>query len=159
MKRIVMLTINQELMKYGISMQCIDLRWGIDTRNLSIIEGQHKVLSSYYSEIKKSRPYFISFIGDYYGYTSDKNTKKSITELEIDYARELYEDHSKILFCIKKEGNSTEESENKERLIKLKNKTKEGYRNKNRIINMIINILKKKKKITKFLLVFDKKSI
>lgn len=149
MKRIVMPTINQELMKYGISMQCIDLRWGIDTRNLSIIESQHKVLSSCYSEIKKSRPYFISFIGDYYGsliedaalqaqyyygYTSDKNTKKSITELEIDYARELYEDHSKILFCIKKEGNSTEGSENKERLIKLKNKIKEEYGNKNQII-------------------------
>lgn len=61
-KRIIMTTINQEIMKYGISVECIDLKWGIDSGKLTLKERCHKIITSCYGEIEKSRPYFLSFI-------------------------------------------------------------------------------------------------
>lgn len=67
-----------------------------------------------------------------------------MTEIEIDYTREFYEDHTKILFCMitkidyqNDEGKikaTIESEDNTKSLEKLKNKIREEYRDTNQII-------------------------
>lgn len=101
----------------------IDLRWGISTAHLSEEEAEQKAFSVCFDEIDTSRPYFLAFLGERYGYqlrssllekilpilknplakTSEEKRKllassKSITELEIRYGSLFFEEKSHLLF-------------------------------------------------------------
>ena len=102
--------LNEEAAKYSEVFTGIDLRWGIQTSQLSEQEADKKAFLTCFDEIDSSRPYFIAFIGDRYGtnvnedsisrifnliLNKDKMTKKeikefikktSITQKEIEYA-------------------------------------------------------------------------
>ena len=45
-----------------------DLRWGIDTESMSEEDSSIKVINFCLDEVKRSKPYFVLFLGDYYGY-------------------------------------------------------------------------------------------
>ena len=82
------------------SVQLLDLRWGVDTSNLSEKESAEKVLTVCLDGIDKCHPYMLILLGDRYGWIppeeniSDVLTEhsisaelfeKSVTELEIQY--------------------------------------------------------------------------
>lgn len=87
--------------KYGQSVSFCDLRWGINTLEMSEKESTQKILKVCLNEIDKCHPYMIVILGDRYGWIPDDNSIKqaiserpfyspqnqdiSITELEIDY--------------------------------------------------------------------------
>lgn len=157
-KKSIAPVLNKKLNKYGINLEFIDLRWGIDTKNLSIVESNRKVLTACFNEIKNSEPFFISFIGEKYGYIpeikdivaafysygleSQLYEDKSITEMEIKFADEYYKDKTKTLYFFrdevdyktdenaKKRYTIENEEEDKPKLINLKNKIKKLYPDK-----------------------------
>ncbi len=82
------------------SVQLLDLRWGVDTSDLSEKESSEKVLKVCLSGIEKCRPFMIIIMGDRYGWIPDSSNisdtmnehrisadlfDKSVTELEIQY--------------------------------------------------------------------------
>lgn len=109
--------VNEKLKKYGSYLYSTDLRWGINTANMSEHDANKKVLQSCMNEILKTDPYFISFIGERYGWVPDINDifeagnftpedvqkyeEKSVTEVEILYALNNYVDCSHCLFFIR----------------------------------------------------------
>lgn len=85
--------------EYGTSVDMIDLRWGIDTNDVPEDEQERKVLHSCMQEIDRCSPFFLSLLGDRYGYVLEgaaerelRNaypslpTGRSLTELEILHA-------------------------------------------------------------------------
>ena len=90
-----------------------DLRWGVDTTKLSEKEASIKIINYCLDEIYRTKPYFIVFLGDYYGTVMDakiikkeanrhqlflKDYDVSLTELEVRYAlKEANGDYSHIL--------------------------------------------------------------
>ena len=155
LKKIIIPTINEKIIRAGYNLECIDLRWGIDTSNMSVSESSKKVLTACFNEIKKSKPYLIVFIGEKYGWIpnakdisealysygldSKKFNNKSVTQMEIEFAEEYYQDHSKLIFCFRKQINYDDNSiiedkfvakaTEKEALDKLKRNIKEKYPN------------------------------
>lgn len=90
------------LRDYGEELTFIDLRWGINTQTLEDNESTHKILTVCLDEIDNSKPYFIAFLGERYGwipqaeliekalkqrpgYSYIDNFEKSVTALEIEY--------------------------------------------------------------------------
>lgn len=86
--------------KYGRIIQMVDLRWGVNTKDLSEEESSRKVLMTCLSEIDRCRPYFIALLGNRYGWVPNQETMRetvgsrdyrpnepaiSVTELEIEY--------------------------------------------------------------------------
>ena len=59
--------VNVTAMKYGESIWCKDLRWGIDTTDLSEKEANTKVLGVCLDEIDRSNPPFVILLGERYG--------------------------------------------------------------------------------------------
>ncbi|MDO5106752.1 MAG: DUF4062 domain-containing protein, partial [Coriobacteriaceae bacterium] len=99
-QRRVVPSVNTVAAQYGESIWCKDLRWGIDTSNLSESTGSAKVLDVCLEEIDRSNPPFVILLGDRYGWIpkpaqirSQANLKKmhlddleiSVTALEIEY--------------------------------------------------------------------------
>ncbi|TPF95872.1 hypothetical protein EP30_10120 [Bifidobacterium sp. UTCIF-39] len=85
--------------EYGTVVDMVDLRWGVDTSDMPEDEQERKVLHSCMHEIDRCRPFFLSLLGDRYGYVLDgmaerelRNvypslpTGRSLTELEILHA-------------------------------------------------------------------------
>ena len=88
---------------YGEELTFIDLRWGINTHSMEDDQSAHKILSVCLDEIDNSKPYFIAFLGERYGWIPDKKLienavkqkapeysylaelEKSVTALEIEY--------------------------------------------------------------------------
>lgn len=85
---------------FGADVSFTDLRWGIDTADISEEQHENKVLSVCLNEINHSKPYMIVLLGERYGYIADakiihnvamqKNLKLedemiSATQLEIEY--------------------------------------------------------------------------
>ena len=109
--------VNEKLKKYGSYLYSTDLRWGINTAEMSEHDANKKVLQSCMNEILKTDPYFISFIGERYGWVPDINDifeagnftpddvrkyeEKSVTEVEILYALNNYVDRTHCLFFIR----------------------------------------------------------
>lgn len=92
--------LNATAMEYGDSVSLCDLRWGVDTSDLSEAESARKVLSVCLDEIDRCRPYMIIIIGARYGWIPDAATaedlvrhridslqdlERSVTEMEIEY--------------------------------------------------------------------------
>jgi len=86
--------------RYKSAVELIDLRWGINTANVSEEEANRKVLRTCLDEIQRSRPFFIGLLGDRYGWTPPlaeaeaavaevggeiSDFDKSVTALEIEY--------------------------------------------------------------------------
>ena len=74
--------INRQLTKYNQSVRILDLRWGVDTSDLSEEEASVRVLSVCMDAIDNCKPYFIVLLGDRYGYIPD-GSDISITHMEI----------------------------------------------------------------------------
>lgn len=139
---------------HGEESDAIDLRIGIDTRELETPERLKKVLGICSKLISKCKPLMIVFIGDKYGYTIDANVitvefaeelntemhtqilNKSITDLEIDFGI-FQQRSSKCIICMrtllgkfseKAWKKFFEQDENSEKqLIALKDKLKSEY--------------------------------
>ena len=93
--------LNDIARQYGESISFSDLRWGVDTSEMSEEEQNRQVLSVCLDEIDRSRPYMIVLLGERYGYMPGPETiveeanKRpgmhlpdldiSVTQLEIEY--------------------------------------------------------------------------
>ncbi len=92
--------VNAAAAKYGESVWCTDLRWGVDTSGLGERESDEKVLRVCLDEIDRSSPPFVILLGDRYGWIPDparigaqadrrqlhlRSTEISVTALEIEY--------------------------------------------------------------------------
>lgn len=72
---------------YGVAVEIVDLRWGIDTSGVDEGEQDGRILRSCMGEIDRCRPFFLAMLGDRYGYVSPGSSEaRSVTEREIDHA-------------------------------------------------------------------------
>ncbi len=87
--------INNILKKHGISVQFVDLRWGVDTNTCSESEQDHHVLNRCIDEIRKSRPFFIGILGDRYGWVPPtevwQHTIQQLDENEAQHVGTLHQ--------------------------------------------------------------------
>ena len=74
--------INYQLSKYNQNIRIIDLRWGIDTSDMSEQDASKRVLSTCFKAIEECKPYVIVLIGDRYGYIPEDHDI-SVTHMEI----------------------------------------------------------------------------
>ena len=103
--------------KKRISVDLIDLRWGIDTSgDTSEQENTVKILKVCFDEIERSKPFFIGFIGERYGWIpnscdiesailgynfDNEGREMSITEMEMLYALQKFDTPENCLFFIR----------------------------------------------------------
>ena len=103
--------------EYGEDIQEVDLRWGVDTVNMTEEESGHEVLRICIDAIDRCKPYFIVLLGERYGWVpgreivdsaddtriSDRyDDEMSMTELEIQYGALLNdEDFKNCVFCFR----------------------------------------------------------
>lgn len=74
--------INHYLSQYNQSVRITDLRWGVDTSELSEADATARVLKVCFDEIEHCRPHIIILLGDRYGYIPDGESL-SVTHMEI----------------------------------------------------------------------------
>ena len=60
--------VNAFAAEYGAYVELIDLRWSVNTADISEEEQNKKVLRTCLEEIERSRPFFIGILGDRYGW-------------------------------------------------------------------------------------------
>lgn len=143
--------LNDTARKYGQAVSFCDLRWGINTGNLTEEQSSQKVLTVCLSEIERCRPYFIVILGERYGFIpnsemiSDATKKKnfklddeecSITALEIEFGALSNADQMQRTFFYFREivGDNVPEIYKAEDLYhaeKLKKLKQKGTTNKN----------------------------
>lgn len=124
--------LNRKAMERGVSINAIDLRWGITEENVR----NGKVVRICLNEIENSHPFFIGLLGDRYGWCPNSDIlkqdsilasryqwikeeieqDKSMTEIEINYGalRNSKEDCFAYFF-LKEDG---EKTESKQRILK-----------------------------------------
>lgn len=107
--------VEDRLRSYGLNAEFIDLRWGIDTKGASEEEASAKIMRSCFDEIKRTEPYFVVLLGERYGWVppydeiypaleveglenAPEFKDKSVTEIEIAFAREYYSRKDKCIF-------------------------------------------------------------
>lgn len=118
-------TLQQLLDPQGITVQFIDLRWGVNTQDADENERENMVLRECISEIRQSRPFFIGLLGDRYGWMPSEDSwqvmlsemteeesnfireeakeQKSVTELEILFGALMGTDSlRRSLFCFRR---------------------------------------------------------
>ena len=61
--------VRDDAIRYGETLSIIDLRWGVDTSNMTSREALNKVLHICRDKIHASRPFFIALLGTRYGST------------------------------------------------------------------------------------------
>lgn len=130
--------VNAEIAKLGLYADVVDLRWGIDTNKLSEQEKNKKVLLSCIDEIDKTEPFFISMLGNRYGWIPQHDDiditfqsedakefyDKSVTQIEIEHALMKFKDCSRCIFLFRSDENSCDDDE---RLKKLKTKIQADF--------------------------------
>ncbi len=110
--------INNIVREKEVEVSFIDLRWGVHVDSVEENEYDKKVLEICLNEIKKTKPYFIVFLGERYGWIPTKDdvqsvayqagieesylVDKSVTEIEIKYATNTFSDLSKCLFYFRR---------------------------------------------------------
>ena len=117
--------LQERLAPEGITVQFIDLRWGVNTHDVDEDERENLVLRECISEIRQSRPFFIGLLGDRYGWVPSEDSwqvmlcemtdqegdyiraeaheQKSVTELEILFGALMDADLlRRSLFCFRK---------------------------------------------------------
>lgn len=84
--------LQERLASEGITIQFIDLRWGVNTQDADEEERENTVLRECISEIRQSRPFFIGLLGDRYGWIPSDDSwnvmLNEMTEEESNYIRE-----------------------------------------------------------------------
>ena len=147
--------INDNISQFGEQTFFGDLRWGVDTSNLTDIESSKKVLDVCLDEIDNCKPYMIVLIGERYGWIPAQelikeasitkgieiNNDISVTQLEIEYGALLNPDYEgRILFYFRnldktsmseeiKKDYESESDIHREKLNILKQKIIEKYPN------------------------------
>ena len=74
--------LNHQLRKYNQTVRILDLRWGVDTSNMTEQEASNRVLSVCMNAINSCKPYFVVLFGDRYGYIPN-DCAVSVTHMEI----------------------------------------------------------------------------
>lgn len=80
--RTVSARLNRRLAEHNQSVRLLDLRWGVDTSELSEEEATERVLRVCFDTIDTCRPYIVILLGDRYGYIPQGNGI-SVTHMEI----------------------------------------------------------------------------
>jgi len=90
----------EELRKKRISLEIVDLRWGVDTVSVNEEEREATVLKVCLDEIRRCKPFFIGLLGDRYGWVPSEERmlaastgqklvlpakNKSVTALEMEF--------------------------------------------------------------------------
>ena len=70
--------LNERYRQYGIEFHAVDLRFGVNTENMSEEESQAAVLDICLSQIDSSRPFFIALIGDRYGWVPERERMEAV---------------------------------------------------------------------------------
>ena len=149
-------SIDSFLTTYGENVHFGDLRWGVNTSDLSEEESNKKVLKICLDEIDNCKPYMIVFIGERYGWIPAKELIDhamdmkgivgvpddiSVTNLEIEYGALMNPDlEGRILFYFRNLDTSkmspedkkiyeAESDLHKQKLVDLKKRIKEKYPN------------------------------
>ena len=119
-RNLVIPQLNHTYAKYNLDFHVIDLRYGINTSGMSEKVASQKVLNMCINTIEASEPFFISFVGNRYGWIPDikewkdfynqldeyqqnilKNSDEiSITEMEILYAEAFSKNHDANFNCL-----------------------------------------------------------
>jgi len=157
--------VNEFAFKYNRAVEIIDLRWGVDTASVSEEEQNKKVLRTCLDEIERSRPFFIGLIGDRYGWTPPRmemeaalndasifldDLNMSVTALEIEYGVLRSEKTPISLFYFRKSPDYSniskelcsiyqDETENLERLRKLKEEIRSRFKTDVKSYNVELN--------------------
>ena len=74
--------INRQLAAYNQSVRILDLRWGVDTTDMTEQDASEQVLASCFKAIDNCKPYIIVLLGDRYGYIPN-GSDISVTHMEI----------------------------------------------------------------------------
>lgn len=117
--RVVIPELQDRFSGHRVHLDLIDLRWGISTPDEASEQANTaKILRVCFDEIERSKPFFIGFIGERYGWIPDKHIIESallgyemelpdaekavsITELEMRYALEKFESRANCFFFIR----------------------------------------------------------
>ena len=70
-RNLVIPQLNHTYAKYNLDFHVIDLRYGINTSGMSEKVASQKVLNMCINTIEASEPFFISFVGNRYGWIPD----------------------------------------------------------------------------------------
>lgn len=81
------------MQEYGEDIQELDLRWGVDTSDMSEEESGHQVLKVCIDAIDRCHPYIIVLLGERYGWIPDFNVVQSLQDTRMD---NLYEEEMSI---------------------------------------------------------------
>lgn len=82
LNRTVAPKLNYRLSAYNSTVRILDLRWGVDTSELSEEEASARVLTACFDAIDSCKPYIVVLLGDRYGYIPD-DSGVSVTHMEI----------------------------------------------------------------------------
>lgn len=82
LNRAVSARLNRRLAEHNQSVRLLDLRWGVDTSELTEEEATERVLRVCFDTIDTCRPYIVILLGDRYGYIPQGNGL-SVTHMEI----------------------------------------------------------------------------
>ena len=69
---------NERYRKYGVEFHVVDLRFGVNTENMTEEDSENAVLDVCLSMIDSSRPFFIGLIGDRYGWIPQDERMMSV---------------------------------------------------------------------------------
>ncbi len=86
--------------EYGEDIQELDLRWGVDTANLSEEESGHAVLKVCIDAIDRCKPFFIVLLGERYGWIPGTRIVESVRDARISryYEEEMSITNLEILY-------------------------------------------------------------
>lgn len=73
--------LNEKLVQYKVSIQVIDLRWGINTHDVHESEREAKILHVCMDLIKQTRPYFVALLGERYGWIPSASRIEQIRKI------------------------------------------------------------------------------
>ncbi len=85
--------IRKQLEQYGEDIEGLDLRWGVDTSNMSEEESGKHVVKMCIDTIDRCKPYMIILIGERYGWVPDQ---KVVDEIQDERLSELYRENLSI---------------------------------------------------------------
>ena len=85
--------IRKQLEAYGEDIEGLDLRWGVDTSNMSEEESGRHVVKICIDTIDRCKPYMIILIGERYGWIPDQ---KVVDEIQDERLSELYRENLSI---------------------------------------------------------------
>ncbi len=118
----------------AVNLDFVDLRWGIDTENEdNEQQATQKILQVCFDEIERSKPFFVCFLGERYGWiprmesiessclnaglSPEQFHGKSITEMEIEFAVTAFEKLDNCYFFFREGLSQSDISDRETRAI------------------------------------------